>query len=155
MNEENVKKKNIILIPCSGAEYNGELARRVAIRLSENSKISLISTMHCSTIFLKNVLLKQERMIEITKNNLRSSYIIIIDGCKISCASTIFRFLQIEPDIVIHIDELVPKAKINLNDIEAFKNRPRMSNIKEEDIEKVSKYLLKKLEEKKFEFEQN
>lgn len=153
MSEERTKKENIILIPCSGAEYNGELARQIAIRLNENSQISLMSSMHCSTIFLKNILLKKEQMVEITKNHLKSSFIIIIDGCKTSCANVIFQFLDIEPDLVVHVDDFVPKERINLNDIEAFKNRPRLSKIKEEDIKKISDFIINQLKERGFDIE--
>ena len=107
---------NIIITPCSGAEYNGELARQVAIKLSENSEISSISSMHCSTIFLKNILLKNDILVQITKEHLKSSFSVIIDGCRISCVKTIFNFLELEPDLVIYVDEVVPKQKLNIND---------------------------------------
>lgn len=139
---------NIIITPCSGAEYNGELARQVAIKLSENSEISSISSMHCSTIFLKNILLKNDILVQITKSHLKSSFSVIIDGCRISCVKTIFNFLELEPDLVIYVDEVVPKQKLNINDLEAFKNLPRLSNIKKEDINKVTNLITEKLKEK-------
>lgn len=139
---------NIIITPCSGAEYNGELARQVAIKLSENSEISSISSMHCSTIFLKNILLKNDIQVQITKEHLKSSFSVIVDGCKISCVKTIFNFLELEPDLVIYVDEVVPKQKLNINDLEAFKNLPRLSNIKKEDINKVTNLITEKLKEK-------
>ncbi len=139
---------NIIITPCSGAEYNGELARQVAIKLSENSEISSISSMHCSTIFLKNILLKNDILVQITKEHLKSSFSVIIDGCRISCVKTIFNFLELEPDLVIYVDEVVPKQKLNINDLEAFKNLPRLSNIKKEDINKVTNLITEKLKEK-------
>lgn len=139
---------NIIIIPCSGAEYNGELARQVAIKLSENSEISSISSMHCSTIFLKNILLKNDILVQITKEHLKSSFSVIIDGCRISCVKTIFNFLELEPGLVIYVDEVVPKQKLNINDLEAFKNLPRLSNIKKEDINKVTNLITEKLKEK-------
>jgi len=139
---------NIIITPCSGAEYNGELARQVAIKLSENSEISSISSMHCSTIFLKNILLKNDILVQITKEHLKSSFSVIIDGCRISCVKTIFNFLELEPGLVIYVDEVVPKQKLNINDLEAFKNLPRLSNIKKEDINKVTNLITEKLKEK-------
>lgn len=145
MSETEKAEQNIIIIPCSGGEYNGELARQVAIRLSENSEISTFSSMFCSTIFLKNILLKKDRLVEITTNHLKASFIVVIDGCGTSCITTILKDLNIVPNLVVHIDELVPKPKLNINDIDAFKNQPRLSNIKKDDIEKVTNLVFKKL----------
>ncbi|HEY0087655.1 MAG TPA: putative zinc-binding protein [Candidatus Lokiarchaeia archaeon] len=153
MSKNDRKKENIVLIPCSGAEYNGELARQVAIRLKENSQVSSISSMHCSTIFLKNILLKKEQLVEITKNHLKSSFLVIIDGCKTSCANSIFQFLEIKPDLLVHVDDFVPKERTNLNDIEAFKNRPQLCKIKEEDIKKIADCVMTQLKERGFDIE--
>jgi len=153
LSTNDIKKEHVVLIPCSGAEYNGELARQVAIRLKENSKISSISSMHCSTIFFKNVLLKNEQLVEITKNHLKSCFLVIIDGCKTSCADSIFQTLDIKPDLLIHIDDFVPKGRINLNDIEAFKNRPQLSKINEEDIKKIADFVMTQLKERGFDIE--
>ncbi|MHA1328230.1 MAG: hypothetical protein ACTSRH_13075 [Promethearchaeota archaeon] len=68
---------NIILIPCSGSEYHGEIAHKAAIKLMEDGPISEISS-----------------------------------------------------------------------DLEAFKNMPKLTNIKEEEINKVISHLLLKLKEK-------
>ena len=42
---------------------------------------------------------------------------------------------------------------MNLNDLSSFKNLPKLSNIKEEEIKKVVQHVLDKLKEKGFEFE--
>ena len=73
---------DIKIIPCSGAEYNGELARQVAIRLCEKGPIAHHSTMLCFTIFLRTLLSNPERVPEIIKNQLSSSSVIVIEGCK-------------------------------------------------------------------------
>ncbi|MFW5895541.1 MAG: putative zinc-binding protein [archaeon] len=148
MNEKTKDFDNIILIPCSGSEYNGELARQVAIRLNEKSPISKKSSMLCSTTFLKNILLKKEVFVDITKNNLNSSFVIVIEGCKSTCKSLILRHIGIKPDMIIHIDQIVPKERLDLSNLEAFKNRPRLSDIKEEDISKVIDKIMKKLKKK-------
>lgn len=142
------------MIPCSGSEYNGELGRQVAIYLNNKSPISSFSSEFCTTILLKNVLLKKDRLVEITLNNLKSSFVIIIDGCKTSCASEIFKTLGITADLVVRIDDFVPKEEINLNDMEAFKKRRRISDVKQEDIEKIANFILEKLKEFGFEIEQ-
>ena len=98
MAEKSEKFENIILVPCSGSEYHGELARQAAIRLAEKSKIASVSSMTCSTIFLKNVLLEKEKLVEITKNHLRNSYTIILNGCNTACTSLIYKNLDIKND---------------------------------------------------------
>lgn len=148
MSEEDIHAKNIVLIPCSGSEYHGELARQVAIQLTEKSKISTISSMACSTIFLKNVLLEKEQLVEITKNHLKHSFIIIINGCNTACASVIYKHLDIAPDLIISVQDIIPKQRINLNDLNTFKNLPKLSEIKGEDIRKVIEFVLQYLKKK-------
>lgn len=145
MSEISEKFENIILIPCSGSEYHGELARQVAIHLAEKSKISTITSMSCSTIFLKNVLLEKDRLVEITKNHLRHSLIVLINGCKTVCASVIYKHLEIVPDLVISVQDIIPKQSMNLNDLNAFKNTLKLSKIKAEDIDRVENYVLNEL----------
>ncbi|MHA1130449.1 MAG: putative zinc-binding protein [Candidatus Helarchaeota archaeon] len=139
--------KRIIFVPCSGGEYNGELARRVAIQLSETSAIANNSSMLCFTIFLRNNLLR-EPSFEFIKKDLTSNYIVLIDGCSGACAFKILKHFEITPNLVINLNKLIPKPKINLNDLQAFKNLPRMSNIKQEDILKVENYVIEQLEAK-------
>lgn len=141
-----INEKNIVIIPCSGSEYHGELARQVAIHLAEKSKIASISSMTCSTIFLKNILLEKEQLVEITKNHLKHSFTIIINGCNTACASSIYEHLEIAPDLLISVQSIIPKPKMNLNDLRTFKNLPKLSEIKEEDIGKVIEFVLKELE---------
>jgi uncharacterized metal-binding protein len=138
--------ENIVLIPCSGSEYHGELARQVAIRLAEESKIASISSMTCSTIFLKNVLLEKQQLVEITKNHLKHSFIIFINGCNTACASVIYKHLEIVPDLIISVQAIIPKQHMNLNDLNTFKNLPKLSEIKEEDIRKVLEFVLQDLQ---------
>ena len=145
MSKNEIQGENIVLIPCSGSEYNGELARQVAIRLAEKSEIASISSMTCSTIFLKNVLLGKEKLVEITKSHLEHSFIIIIDGCNTACASVIYKHLEILPDLIISIQAIIPKQRMNLKDLNTFKNLPKLSEIKEEDIRKVLEYILQEL----------
>ena len=145
MSKKEIQAENIVLIPCSGSEYHGELARQVAIRLTEKSKIASISSMTCSTIFLKNVLLEKEQLVEITKNHLKHSFIIIINGCNTACASTIYNHLDVAPDLIISVQDIVPKQRMNLNDLNSFKNFPKLSEIKEEDIRKVLESVLQEL----------
>lgn len=141
--------KDIKLIACSGAEYNGELARQVAIELSENSSIADTTSMFCLTIFLRNILLNEEQIIKITKDQLSSSFIVVVDGCTGLCALKILKHLGIKADLIVNVQQLVPKPKINFSDIESFKNRPRMHNVKKEDVEKVSNHIIKRLKEMK------
>ncbi|MFO8018426.1 MAG: putative zinc-binding protein [Promethearchaeia archaeon] len=148
MNEHKKSLDNIVLIPCSGSEYNGELARQVAIRLNDEGVISKNSSMLCSTTFLKNILLEKQSLVDITKNNLKSSFLIVIEGCKSSCKSLILKQLGINPDMIFHVDQIVPKERLNLSDLEVFKNRPRLSNIKKDDISKMVDYIIKSLKEK-------
>ncbi|MFX1457428.1 MAG: putative zinc-binding protein [Promethearchaeota archaeon] len=141
------KIEDIVLIPCSGAEYHGELARQVAIHLEEKSTISTISSLNCMTIFLKNVILKKESMVEIIKNHLKHLNIIIINGCRTACASEIYSYLGIVPDLIISVQDIIPKHHLNLNDLKHFENVPKLSEITKEDIKKVSDYILNKLYE--------
>ena len=145
MSRKDINAENIVLIPCSGSEYHGELARQVVIRLAEKSKIATISSMTCSTIFLKNVLLEKQHLVEITKNHLKHSFIIIINGCNTACASVIYKHLDIVPDLIISVQEIIPKQRMNLNDLNTFKNLPKLSEIKEEDIRKVIELVLQDL----------
>ena len=145
MSKKEIKAENIVLIPCSGSEYHGELARQVAIRLAEKSKIASISSMTCSTIFLKNVLLEKEKLVEITKNHLEHSFIIIINGCNTACTSVIYKHLDIVPDLIISVQDVIPKQRMNLNDLNTFKNLPKLSEIKDEDIRKVVEFALQEL----------
>ena len=145
MSRKAINAENIVLIPCSGSEYHGELARQVVIRLAEKSKIATISSMTCSTIFLKNVLLEKQHLVEITKNHLKHSFIIIINGCNTACASVIYKHLDIVPDLIISVQEIIPKQRMNLNDLNTFKNLPKLSEIKEEDIRKVIELVLQDL----------
>ena len=147
MSKKEIQAENIILIPCSGSEYHGELARQVAIRLAEKSKIASISSMTCSTIFLKNVLLEKEKLVEITKNHLEHSFIIIINGCNKTCASVIYKHLNIVPDLIISVQDIIPKQHMNLNDLNTFRNLPKLSEIKDEDIRKVVEFVLQELKE--------
>jgi uncharacterized metal-binding protein len=153
LSKNEIQAKNIVLIPCSGAEYHGELARQVAIRLAEKSKIAFISSMTCSTIFLKNVLLEKQQLVEITKNHLKHSFIIIINGCNTACTSAIYEYLGIVPDLIISVQDIIPKQHINLNDLDTFKNLPKLSEIKEEDITNVSEFVLQELKKQGLNFE--
>ncbi|TKJ20107.1 MAG: hypothetical protein CEE43_13745 [Promethearchaeota archaeon Loki_b32] len=148
MSEKDINEKNIVLIPCSGSEHHGELARQVAIHLAEKSKIASISSMTCSTIFLKNILLEKEQLVEITKNHLKHSFIIVINGCNIACASVIYKHLDVVPDLIISVQDIIPKQRMNLNDLNTFKNLPKLSEIKEEGITKVIEFVLQELKNK-------
>jgi uncharacterized metal-binding protein len=131
------KFENIIIIPCSGSEYHGELARQVAIQIAEKSKISTLASMTCSTIFLKNILLRKDHMVEISKNHLKNSFLIMINGCNTACMSQIYDYIGIKPDLIISVQDIIPKERININDLNAFKNKKKLSEIKEGDIKKV------------------
>lgn len=148
MSDIEEKFENIVLVPCSGSEYHGELARQVAIRLAEKSKISSLASMTCSTIFLKNFLLKKNRLVEISKNHLKQSFLIMINGCNTSCSSQIYGHLGITPDLLISVQDVIPKQRININDINSFKNQKKLSEIKEKDIQKVLDHILSELEKK-------
>jgi len=146
LSELEEKFENIILIPCSGSEYHGELARQVAIRLTEKSEISALASMTCSTIFLKNVLLEKEQLVEISKKHLEHSFVVIINGCNTSCSSHIYEHLGISPQLIISVQDIIPKQRININDINSFKNQKKLSEIKSEDVQKVIDHVLKELE---------
>ena len=145
--------EKITLIPCSGSEYHGELARQAAIIISEKSKISNITSMTCSTIFLKNVLLNKDKLVEISKNHLKNSFIVIINGCKTSCASEIYRVLEIEPNLIISVQDLIPKQHLNLNDLNAFKNLPKMSEIKKQDLDLLVNHILDQISQSELLFQ--
>ncbi|MFO7794679.1 MAG: putative zinc-binding protein [Promethearchaeati archaeon] len=153
MRELEEKFENIILIPCSGSEYHGELARRVAISLAEKSEISMLASMTCSTIFLKNVLLEKEQLVEISKNHLKNSFVVIINGCHTSCSSQIYEHLGISPDLIISVQDVIPKQRINFNDINSFKNQRKLSEIKTEDIQKVVDHVIRQLENRGLDIE--
>ena len=153
MSKNEIQAKNIVLIPCSGSEYHGELARQVAIRLAEKSRIASISSMTCSTIFLKNILLGKDNLVEITKNHLKQSFLIIINGCNTACASVIYKHLDIAPDMIISINDIIPKQHMNLNDLNTFKNLPKLSEIKEEDVKKVLEFVFQELKKQGFNLE--
>lgn len=150
MTEFTEKFQNIILIPCSGSEYHGELARQVAIRLAEKSNISSMSSMTCSTIFLKNILLGKNQLVEITKNHLKRSFVIMINGCNTACVSQIYEHIDTSPDLIISVQDIIPKRRLNLNDLRTFKDMPKLSEIKEDDINKVIKHILKELTKQGF-----
>jgi uncharacterized metal-binding protein len=139
------KFENIILIPCSGSEYHGELARQVAIQIAEKSKISTLASMTCSTIFLKNILLRKDRMVEISKNHLKNSFLIMINGCNTACMTQIYDSIGIKPDLIISVQDIIPKERINLNDLNTFKNKNKLSEIKEGDIKKVIDHVFNEL----------
>ncbi len=145
MSKKEIQVENIVLIPCSGSEYHGELARQVAIRLAEKSIIASISSMTCSTIFLKNVLLGKDRLVEISKSHLTHSFTIIINGCNTACASVIYNHLDIVPDLIISVQDIIPKQHMNLNDLTTFKRLPKLSEIKEDDIRTVIEFVLQEL----------
>lgn len=146
MTELSKKFENIILIPCSGSEYHGELARQVAIYLAEKSEISTVSSMTCSTIFLKNMLLGKEALVEITKNHLKHSLVVVINGCNTACASSIYNHLDVVTDLIISVQDIIPKQRLNLKDLNTFKNTPKLSHIKEQDINKIKDHVLSELE---------
>ncbi len=148
------KFENIILIPCSGSEYHGELARQVAIQIAEKSRISNIASMTCSTIFLKNVLLRKDQMVQISKNHLENSYLIMINGCNTACMSQIYDYIGIKPDLIISVQDIIPKERINLNDLNTFKNKNKLSEIKEGDINKVINYVFNELKKYGFMLEE-
>lgn len=144
------KFENIILIPCSGSEYHGELARQVAIQIAEKSRISTLASMTCSTIFLKNVLLQKEYMVEISKNHLKNSFLIMINGCNTACMSQIYDYIGVKPDLIISVQDIIPKERINLNDLNTFKNKNKLSEIKEGDIKKVIDHVFNELKKHGF-----
>ena len=109
--------------------------------------------MTCSTIFLKNVLLEKEQLVEITKNHLKHSFIIIINGCNTACVSVIYKHLDIVPDLIISVQAIIPKQRMNLNDLNTFKNLPKLSEIKEEDIRKVLEYILQEIQKQGLNFD--
>ncbi|MFX1478747.1 MAG: putative zinc-binding protein [Promethearchaeota archaeon] len=144
------KFENIILLPCSGSEYHGELARQVAIQIAEKSRISTLASMTCSTIFLKNVLLQKEYMVEISKNHLKNSFLIMINGCNTACMSQIYDYIGVKPDLIISVQDIIPKERINLNDLNTFKNKNKLSEIKEGDIKKVIDHVFNELKKHGF-----
>ncbi|NHI91066.1 MAG: hypothetical protein EAX96_01100 [Candidatus Lokiarchaeota archaeon] len=148
MNEQK-KYERISLIPCSGADYNGELARQAAIKLSEDSPISEFSNMLCFTIFLRYNLLKEDQMASLMKTNLLSTYIVVIDGCSGACAFRILKGLDIEPNLVVNLQKLVPKEVVSPKNVKSILTHRSLNKIKEEDIKKVTNYILKKLQEEK------
>ena len=148
------KFENIILIPCSGSEYHGELARQVAIQIAEKSGISNLASMTCSTIFLKNVLLRKDQMVQISKNHLENSFLIMINGCNTACMSQIYDYIGVKPDLIISVQDIIPKERINLNDLNTFKNKNKLSEIKEGDINKVIEYVFTELKKYGFMLEE-
>ena len=146
---ESIRVKKIILIPCSGAGYNGELARQAAIQLTENSPIADKSLMLCFTIFLRYGLLKEDQSFKNMSEYLKSSFIVVIDGCSGGCALKILKNFDLKPDLVVNLNKLIPKKMLDLNAIQNPCDIPRLSNIKKEDLEKVSNFIMDQLKEKK------
>jgi len=146
---ESIRVKKIILIPCSGAGYNGELARQAAIQLTENSPIADKSLMLCFTIFLRYGLLKEDQSFKNTSEYLKSSFIVVIDGCSGGCALKILKNFDLKPNLVVNLNKLIPKKMLDLNAIQNPCDIPRLSNIKKEDLEKVSNFIMDQLKEKK------
>jgi len=141
----------IKIIPCSGAEYNGELARQVAIRLYEKGPIAHHSSMLCFTIFLRTLLSNPQRAPEIIKTQLSSSPVIVIEGCNGSCVLKILKILNsadFKPDLQINVEKLVPKKIIDHKNGSSIENPFRISNIKNEDIEIVSSSIVEQLKDK-------
>jgi len=146
---ESIRVKKIILIPCSGAGYNGELARQAAIQLTENSPIADKSLMLCFTIFLRYGLLKEDQSFKNMSEYLKSSFIVVIDGCSGGCALKILKNFDLKPNLVVNLNKLIPKKMLDLNAIQNPCDIPRLSNIKKEDLEKVSNFIMDQLKEKK------
>jgi len=144
----NEKLENIVLIPCSGSEYHGELARQVAIHLSEKSELSNIISMTCTTIFFKNVFLGKDNIVEITRNHLKHSFIVVINGCNTACTSQIYEHLDIKPDLIISVQDVIPKQRVNLNDLDAFRKLKKLSDIDQDDLNLVTSHILSELEKK-------
>jgi uncharacterized metal-binding protein len=140
--------RKIIFIPCSGAGYNGELARQAAIRFTENSPLADKSLMLCFTIFLRYGLLKEDQAFKGMSDYLKSNFIVIIDGCSGGCALKILKNFDIKPDLVINLNKLIPKKVLDINAIQNPCDIPRLSNIKKEDLEKVSNFIVDQLKEK-------
>lgn len=141
--------KKIIFIPCSGAGYNGELARQAAIQLTENSSIADKSTMLCFTIFLRYGILKEDQSFKGMSDYLKSNLIVVIDGCSGGCALKILKNFDIKPDLVINLNKLIPKKVLDIKSIQNTCDIPRLSNIKKDDLEKVSNFIIDQLRDKK------
>ena len=146
---ESTSAKKILFLPCSGAGYNGELARQAAIQLTENSPIADKSLMLCFTIFIRYGLLKEDQSFKSMSDYLKSNFIVIIDGCSGGCALKILKKFDIKPDLVINLNKLIPKKMLDINAIQNQCDIPRLSNIKKEDLEKVSSFMMDQLKEKK------
>jgi len=145
---ESTSAKKILFLPCSGAGYNGELARQAAIQLTENSPIADKSLMLCFTIFIRYGLLKEDQSFKSMSDYLKSNFIVIIDGCSGGCALKILKNFNIKPDLVINLNKLIPKKMLDLSAIQNQCDIPRLSNIKKEDLEKVSNFIMNQLKEK-------
>ncbi|MBY9013620.1 MAG: hypothetical protein KGD70_14700, partial [Candidatus Lokiarchaeota archaeon] len=51
------------------------------------------------------------------------------------------------PDLIISVQDVIPKQRMNLNDLNTFRNLPKLSEIKDEDIRKVVEFVLQELKE--------
>jgi len=47
--------------------------------------------------------------------------------------------------LIFPVQDIIPKQCMNLNDLNTFKNLPKLSEIKEEDIRKVIEFVLQEL----------
>ncbi|GAH77158.1 unnamed protein product, partial [marine sediment metagenome] len=56
--------------------------------------------------------------------------------------------LDIKPDLVINLQQFVPKLSLDLNDPDAFQKIPKANDVNQEEVEKISNYILDKLREK-------
>lgn len=61
----------------------------------------------------------------------------MINGCNTGCMSQIYDYIGVNPDLIISVQDIIPKERINLNDLNTFKNKNKLSEIKEGDIKKV------------------
>lgn len=96
-----VKVKPITLVPCSGFNLAGEVARKACAMISEKEIPEIAETL-CLVGFTKAAITKHVEALRPILRKLRRQKIIAVEGCEYECSSTLLREL-----VGIEIDEKV------------------------------------------------
>lgn len=127
--------KKTALLVCSGASNTGQITNEVAKKICKDNK-------NTNMICLAALPLNHKSTLE--KVN-AADKIIVINGCPVSCASKILeKYTNKKPAICVNVME---EYKI--------KKSPDLSAYTSEDIEKISKDILEKIEAKYEETDNN
>jgi len=111
-----MKKKKIMIVPCSGANMTGEIARRASVVVCEETRSDVAGLMSITST-AKAMIYGDGNTLHHLLRLLKGQKVICVEGCDYACSRGILEFAGVKPDFSLDVGVLLGKTGYSLKKI--------------------------------------